>query len=472
MIFNSLAFLIFLPVVLVLVATLPKRWRNAMLLVASYIFYGYWDWRFVGLLFATTVVDFWVGQHIYATNDRLRRRRILLLSLGVNLGALGFFKYFNFFIYSAAAALQSVGLHGSIPTLSIILPVGISFYVFQSMSYTIDIYRREMEPAQSFWDFALYVAYFPQLVAGPIERATHLLPQIVNPGRFSPERANIAVVLIIVGFAKKVLIADNLAPEVERIFSDPGHMSSGELLRGAYYFAFQIYGDFAGYSDIARGVSELLGIRLMFNFNQPYLSQSITEFWRRWHISLSTWLRDYLYVPLGGNRLGEWKTYRNLMLTMLIGGLWHGANWTFVAWGGINGLYLAVERRLGIGRGLSAAEANPALQWVGRVALTLLTFHLVTLTWIFFRAPNFGVAFEYLAGIAQLRDLTAIGVWPFAVAAALLAIDIPQNRSGDHAVFLRMPWWVQSPVYCGLAFAVLGRLLWGGKELPFIYFQF
>jgi alginate O-acetyltransferase complex protein AlgI len=467
--FNSIPFLLFLPTVLLCVTVLPRAWRNRFLLVASYFFYGCWDWRFLGLILLTTVVDYAVGLALHATADARRRRWYLACSICINLGVLGFFKYYNFFVGSAVGLLESLGLHASTATLSIILPVGISFYTFQSMSYAIDIYRREIEPCTNFWDYALYVSYFPQLVAGPIERAAHLLPQILQPARVTMERVNIGLMLILLGLAKKVLIADAVAEEVERIFANPAEMSSGMLLRGAYLFAFQIYGDFSGYSDIARGVSELLGIRLMINFNQPYLSQSVTEFWRRWHISLSSWLRDYLYVPLGGNRHGEWGTYRNLMLTMLIGGLWHGANWTFVIWGGLNGAYLAVERRLGIGRGAATTVSNPGLYWARRVALTVLTFHLITLTWIFFRAASVSLAFDYVAGILQLTHLSAVGFLPFIVGAAVLAIDVPQNASGDHVIFLRAPWWVQSPAY---ATASLAMLLYGGKEVPFIYFQF
>jgi alginate O-acetyltransferase complex protein AlgI len=354
-------------------------------------------------------------------------------------------------------------------TLSIILPVGISFYTFQSMSYTIDVYRRDTEPTQHLLDYALYVAYFPQLVAGPIERVTDLLPQILKPAKVTAERVNVGLTLMMLGFIKKVLIADHLAPVVDQIFTHPAHLSSGMLLKGAYFFSFQIYCDFSGYTDIARGVSELLGIHLRLNFNQPYLSQSITEFWRRWHISLSTWLRDYLYIPLGGNRHGQRATYRNLMLTMLIGGLWHGASWTFVAWGGLHGLLLSIERMLGIGRQAPADSARPPWNWVLQAVRTFVVFHLVLLGWIFFRAPNFAVAFEYLSGIFRFTHVTAMGLGPLLVGAAIFAIDFPQYRTGDHAVFLRVPWWIQSPVYAGICLAFI---LYGGSEVPFIYFQF
>ena len=467
MLFNSLSFLIFLPAVWLTMTVLPRPWRNHFLLATSYFFYGCWDWRFLGLLAGTTVIDFWVGKRLGELADERQRKRILLLSLGANLGVLGFFKYYNFFVGSAVTLLDSLGFDPHPATLSIILPVGISFYTFQSMSYTIDVYRRHVEPCRRFLDFALYVAYFPQLVAGPISRASDLIPQLIQPVKVTYEAVNTGLMLIFLGLTKKVLIADMLAPEVERIFAHPEQMSAGVLLRGAYFFTFQIYCDFSGYSDMARGVSRLFGVELVVNFNQPYLSRSITEFWRRWHISLSNWLRDYLYIPLGGNRFGSWNTYRNLMLTMLIGGLWHGANWTFVVWGGLHGTYLAIERMLGIGA--AARTASPPGSWPRRLFATLVTFHLAALAWIFFRAPSFGIAFEYLRGIAHFDHLAAVGPVPFLVAAAVLALDIPQYLSDDHTVFVRTRWWLQSPAYAVLCFAIL---LYGGREIPFIYFQF
>jgi D-alanyl-lipoteichoic acid acyltransferase DltB (MBOAT superfamily) len=467
MLFNSIEFLYFLPAVLLGAALLPQPWKNRFLLVASYFFYGSWDWRFLALIFLTSAVDYNVGKVLYRIEAPQQRRRLLLISVCVNLGILAFFKYFNFFINSAAALLETAGLHPSIPVLRIILPVGISFYTFQSMSYVIDIYRRQLTPAPGFLQYALFVSYFPQLVAGPIERASRLLPQVLSPARITPGRINFAISLLVIGYAKKVLIADTVAPEVDRIFASPEEMSAGMLLRGAYLFALQIYGDFSGYSDIARGVSELFGVRLMINFNQPYLSLSITEFWRRWHISLSTWLRDYLYIPLGGNRHGRWMTYRNLMLTMLIGGLWHGANWTFVVWGGLHGVWLAAERALGIGQEDGKGRLAPMDLLRGA-----LTFHLVVLGWIFFRAPNVEAAFTYLGGIAELTGLSDIGWLPLAMAAALVLIDLPQRLTDEHAAMLRVPWWIRSPVYASVCLLTLGRLLWGGGETPFIYFQF
>jgi D-alanyl-lipoteichoic acid acyltransferase DltB (MBOAT superfamily) len=469
MLFNSISFLVFLPLALLGANTLPGRWRNLFLLGASYVFYGAWDWRFLLLLWLTTGVDYVAARMMSRSETPRARRGFLLLSLGTNLTVLGFFKYYDFFIGSAAQLLGVIGLPVSPWTLTVILPVGISFYTFQSMAYVIDVYRRQLPCITDFRDYALAVAYFPQLVAGPIERMGHLLPQLQQRAAPAAERVQIGLTLMAIGFAKKVLIADMLAPEVDRIFSHPEAMSSGMLLKGAYCFALQIYGDFSGYSDIARGVSELLGVRLVKNFEQPYLSQSITEFWRRWHISLSSWLRDYLYIPLGGNRHGPVHTYRNLMLTMLIGGLWHGANWTFVVWGGLHGGFLAIERWLGL-RGERAHWSDGGVAGAaGALARTLLTFHLVTLAWIFFRAPSIAAAGSYLAGLLRLERLADVGPVPFVAAAAMLAIDVPQYLSGRHAVIVRLPWWVQSPLYATICLALI---LYGGSEVPFIYFQF
>ena len=468
MLFNSISFFFFVPIVLLGVWALPATQRQRWLLAASYFFYGSWDWRFLGLILLTTCVDYLVAARIHASTDPAARKRALLVSVFVNLGVLGFFKYFNFFIDSAAALIELAGLRASLPTLQILLPVGISFYTFQSMSYVIDVYRRDTTPASSFVLYALYVAYFPQLVAGPISRVADLMPQLERPGPITLERVHVGLGRPLLGLAKKVLVADMLAPEVDRIFADPEAMSSGELLRGAYFFAFQIYCDFSAYSDIARGVSEFFGVRLMINFEQPYLSQSITEFWRRWHISLSSWLRDYLYIPLGGNRHGSAQTYRNLMLTMLIGGLWHGAAWTFVAWGAWHGGLLAIERFCGIGKQTSPSSAGMAGA-VAAAAATIVTFHLATIGWVFFRAPDFTVAFAYLQGLVVNSCLAEAGLVPVLVGPMLLGIDFAQDRSGDHAVFLRAPWWAQAP---GYALLIVAMLLYGGRDVPFIYFQF
>ena len=468
MLFNSVTFVVFLPVVLVLVAATPRRFRNYILLVASYVFYGAWDWRFLGLILTSTAIDF-VAAHVIADSEDSRRRKLALsASLIGNLGILGTFKYFNFFVDSAVNLIEWFGLHASPPALNLILPVGISFYTLQTMSYTIDVYYGRMPATRRLLEFAVYVAYFPQLVAGPIERAQHLLPQILSPGRVDGERINIGLMLMLIGFTKKVLIADSIAPITGEIYQDPALFTAGALWKGCYLYTLQLYCDFSGYSDIARGVSELLGIRLGQNFRQPYLSQSVSEFWRRWHISLGSWLRDYVYIPLGGNRVRVGRSYVNLMTTWLLCGLWHGAAWTFVVWGGVNGAYLCVERMFGIGRGDPPVAIGRA-GWGKRVLRTVVTFHLIALTWIVFASPSFGHIVQYFQGLLVLDGAGDFGLVPVAVALAVMAIDIPQDLARDHTVFLRLPWWVQSPVYTGLIFAMM---LFGDREIPFIYFQF
>lgn len=442
-----------------------------MLLVASYLFYGWWDYRFLSLLAVSTTIDFVVGLRLEAENDEKRRKAFLLISVAANLAILGFFKYFNFFVDSAAGVMRSMGLNPDVPTLRIILPVGISFYTFQSMSYGFDVYRRRIPATRNFFDFALYVAYFPQLVAGPIERAQKLMPQIVRP-RVKPNQGQVmsALVLILIGLFKKVAIADVMAPIVEAAFNAPEGSSSLTLLIGLYAFALQIYGDFSGYTDIGRGASRLMGIELMENFNQPYLSRNITSFWRTWHISLSNWLYDYLYIPLGGNRKGRFNTYRNLLLVMLLGGLWHGAAWTFVVWGALHGIYLSVHRALGkyVPRGYQGR-----FSFRRDIVPVFVTFHLVALAWVFFRADSLSIAFDYLGGLVSLsggftnRDHILL----FAGAALCIAfIDIAQRNAGEHEVTLRWhPAW-QGAVYGMLLLALV--IFSGGALTPFIYFQF
>ncbi|HMZ52611.1 MAG TPA: MBOAT family O-acyltransferase, partial [Candidatus Sumerlaeota bacterium] len=318
MTFNSLAFLIFLPIVLGLYYLLPFRWQNRMLLLASYVFYGWWNWKFLILILISPTVDYVCGMLLDRSQDQRTRRRILITSMAMNLIVLGYFKYANFFIDSAHAALAALGIPFTPLVLDVVLPIGISFHTFQSMSYAIDIYRGKLKPIRRIDDFALFVAYFPQLVAGPIERAANLLPQIVTPRRITADGFVSGFWLVLLGYVKKTAIADAVAPFVNDSFARAHDPTAGglEILGAAYLFAIQIYGDFSGYSDIARGISRMMGIELMVNFRMPYLATSVTDFWRRWHISLSTWLRDYLYIPLGGNRHGLKKTYRNLMLTM------------------------------------------------------------------------------------------------------------------------------------------------------------
>lgn len=472
MVFSDPEFFVFLAVVLLLYYRLNHRGQNYMLLVASYVFYGFWDYRFLALLATSTAVDYLAGNLIDRAQTQTRKRLLLAVSIAVNLGFLGFFKYFNFFVDSAARLLGLFGLSVATPALYIILPVGISFYTFQSMSYTIDIYHGKLKPTANLLDFALYVSYFPQLVAGPIERAAHLLPALTNKRTVTAEFIVSGCMLILTGLVRKVVIADGIGRQVDAIFAAPGSFSSPELLMGVYLFALQIYCDFAGYSDIARGTSRLLGIELMENFQQPYFSANIAEFWRRWHISLSSWLRDYLYIPLGGNRHGTFNTLRNLMITMLLGGLWHGAAWTFVIWGGLHGLFLIVHR-LVFNRGQTApTSAAPTLWDWRRLAGVVLTFHCVLFAWVFFRAPGFRAAIDYLAQIVAFQHMeTWRSVLPQVLIPWLLVllIDLPQFQTRDQTIVLRWPKLARDLAVATMLFAVL---LAFGTHAPFIYFQF
>ncbi len=469
--FNTVTFGVFLPIVLLVYWTVPARLRNAVLLVSSYVFYGWWDWRFLSLLLISTVVDFTVGRLMERTLRDEHRLRLLLVSVAVNLGILGIFKYLEFFADSTVRLFDSLGLEADSVTLDIVLPVGISFYTFQTISYSFDVYRRRIAPTHNPVDFACYVAYFPQLVAGPIERAQRLLPQMVDHDRPfpGPEERIVAARMILMGLAKKVVLADGVAPIVNDAFAGSGTASWVTLVAGVVGFAIQIYGDFSGYTDIARGVSKLLGIELVVNFREPYLSRNITEFWRRWHISLSDWLRDYLYIPLGGNRNGTIATYRNLMITMLLGGLWHGASWNFVVWGGLHGLFLVIHRLVRAGR---VADGEPTMADIPAIVVTNLG---VLFAWVFFRAETFGQAADVIGGILTARsgpvdwsDVGAVGLF----ALATIGLDLWQRRGS------RLP----VPAHGGMAPLARGVavgsvvtaivLFSGGTPVPFIYFQF
>lgn len=471
MTFNSLQYAVFLAVVLAVYWRLGRRSQNLLLLAASYLFYAAWDWRFLGLMLFSTVTDFLVGLLLERTDDDKRRRRIFAVSLVVNLGILAFFKYFNFFVDSADELFRSWGVTLDTPTLQILLPVGISFYTFHGISYTFDVYRRHIRAAHDPIDFAVFVSFFPQLVAGPIGRAQLQLPQF-QKARTLPttDQVRSGLFLILLGLFKKVAIADALAGFVNETFSTA---SAGwfTLLVGVYAFALQIYGDFSGYTDMARGSARLLGIELPVNFSQPYLSRNITEFWRRWHISLSSWLRDYLYVPLGGNRGPTWKTYRNLMLTMLLGGLWHGAAWTFVIWGGLHGAFLAVHKWWR-GRRPVPDPQRPPPRWAA-ILSGLFTFHLVCGAWIFFRAGSLDLALRYCKGLVTFRpgpvDLDALSVLVLA-AVAMFTIDFLQRRYADQEFVLSWPAVARGAAYAWLVLPVV--IFSGGTPTPFIYFQF
>ena len=387
MLFNSIDFFYFLPIVFALYWFVFKeslKAQNILIVLASYVFYGAWDPRFLALIIISSIVDFYLGQAIHDTQEQRRRKLYLMASLAVNLGILGFFKYYGFFVDSFVDLLNAFGLQAHKSTLNIILPVGISFYTFQTLSYTIDIYRHQLKPTKDPIAFFAFVAFFPQLVAGPIERASNLLPQFLKNRNFSTEYAVSGLRLMLWGFFKKVVIADRLAQYVDIVYSSPSEFQGIPLIIATFFFALQIYCDFSGYSDIAIGVARLFGFDLMTNFQTPYFATSLREFWQRWHISLSTWFRDYVYIPLGGNRVGEVRKIYNLMVTFLVSGLWHGANWTFVIWGGIHGLILSFE---------TIFRKSKPFNFVPNIIKGLFIFTIVCLAWVFFRANNVTDAF-------------------------------------------------------------------------------
>lgn len=442
--------------------------RLVLLLAASYYFYASWRPAYLVLIVFSSFLDFIVGARLHRSQDPVLRRRWLMVSLIGNLGLLGVFKYFNFFSASVYQGLLAFGVQTSPVYLDVLVPVGISFYTFQTLSYTIDIYRGDLEPEPSLLKFLLFVSFFPQLVAGPIVRASDFLPQLHRPVFLDDERGARALMLIAVGLFKKAIIADLLAVNlVDRVFESPVHYTSAELLLGVYGYALQIYCDFSAYSDIAIGSALLLGYELAINFNHPYRAHNLRDFWRRWHISLSTWLRDYLYISLGGSRGGSLATYRNLLLTMLLGGLWHGAAWTFVAWGALHGLGLAGTRAWQSRRG--EAAGGPLL----RLVKVIFTFHLVCLGWVFFRASDFQHAWELLVGIGQLEGGTA-NISPLLW--GLLAVGFLTHLLPDRLLvlateaFRRMPAPIQGLLFFGLVLFI--HYAGSTQIVPFIYFQF
>jgi len=418
MLFNSLQFAVFFIVVFVLYVRLNHQGQNRLLLAASYVFYGSWDWRFLSLIWISTILDYFCGLKIYESGDKHKQKTFLFLSIFGNLSILGFFKYYNFFSSSVQTLCGSFGFSIQPYYLNIILPVGISFYTFQTMSYTIDIYRKEMQPTRKFLDFALFVSFFPQLVAGPIERAKRLLPQILSRRDLTDEKFSEGCFLIIFGLFQKIFIADNLAKIVDPVFAGHAPYNGVAVLIALYAFAFQIYCDFAGYTNIARGLGKVMGFEIMLNFNFPYISTNPREFWKRWHISLSSWFRDYLYIPLGGNRFGTLVTFRNLMITMLLAGLWHGATWNFVLWGAYQCVLLIIYNLMT--PWLSQINM-PKGSWGEKfwfLAKVIFFFHLICLGWLIFRAQSLGQIIEMLQSIVLNFKLTS----DFGLFAALKAM--------------------------------------------------
>jgi len=462
MVFNSWQFLAFALVVFGLYYRLPRVGQNWLLLIASYVFYGAWDVRFLALLAGSTLLDYVVGLRMAGETQPTIRKRWLMVSLAGNLGALAFFKYFGFFVESATTGLAALGLPVERLQLHIVLPVGISFYTFQTLSYTIDVYRGHLTPTRSLRDFALFVAYFPQLVAGPIERATNLLPQILNPRIITLSHVHRGLWLISWGLFKKVVIADNLAMIVDRTFNAGVGPSGWEYLIATYAFAYQIYCDFSGYSDMARGLAALMGIDLMVNFNRPYLATDPRDFWRRWHISLSTWLRDYLYIPLGGSRGGPRRTAFALFATMVLGGLWHGAAWTFVAWGAFHGALLVAHRFL-----IQTREVQMPDTWLGRWTARIVMFHLVAFGWLLFRAQDLAQVGHVVTSFATPMVLTLVAAQGIVAVAGVTTLLAWMERTPDDDVRLRP---MRLVVVAALWAAIMIAPPIGGQ--PFLYFQF
>jgi alginate O-acetyltransferase complex protein AlgI len=410
MLFNSLDFAIFLPIVFLLywfVVQKNLKLQNALIVVASYVFYGWWDWRFLSLIIFSTVVDYLIGQKLRTEEKQSKRKVLLWTSIIVNLGFLGFFKYYNFFLENFVDVFSLFGMQINANSLNIILPIGISFYTFQTLSYTIDVYKKKLEPTKDFMAFSAFVCFFPQLVAGPIERATNLLPQFYKKRTFEYHKAVDGMRQILWGLFKKLVIADNCANFANQIFNNSADMNGSTLVLGAIFFTFQIYADFSGYSDIAIGTSRLFGFDLKQNFATPYFSRDIAEFWRRWHISLSTWFRDYLYIPLGGSRGGTWMKVRNTFAIFLVSGFWHGANWTFMIWGTLNAIYflpllLTNNNRKNLGV-VAEGKLFPSFR---ELFAMLTTFMLTVFAWIFFRSEDLNHAFSYIGGIFSKNILS------------------------------------------------------------------
>ncbi len=492
MLFNSASFLIFFPMVLAFYFAIPHRFRWSLLLFGSYYFYMCWKPEYVVLIVISTIIDYYSGIQMGKREEKAKRRPFLLLSLAANLGLLFSFKYFNFFSESVREAFNYFNVFYDVPTFDLLLPVGISFYTFQTLSYSIEVYNGRQSPERHLGIFALYVSFFPQLVAGPIERSTNLLPQFSKRQVYDYDRVVDGLKIMLWGLFKKVVIADRLAFYVDAIYNQPGEYQGLSVLVATYFFAFQIYCDFSGYSDMAIGAAKVMGFDLMENFRRPYFSKSIAEFWRRWHISLSTWFRDYVYIPLGGNRVVKWRWYYNLMVVFVVSGLWHGANWTFVVWGGLHGFYLVfsimtadVRARL-LGR--LRLESMPALRAAGvRMSPSMVkwmqvfvTFHLVLLAWIFFRANNISEAFLLLGQIFSWNEASTVLTIPgfgvremvtsFLVIGVLLVVHLVERRQNFREYLAQRSVWVRTSVYAGcvVAIAVLGKF----DAKQFIYFQF
>ncbi len=478
MLFNSIGFAIFLPIVFLLywfVCNKKLQTQNVLLLVSSYFFYACWDYRFLFLLMFSTLLDYYTGLKMQDASSAGKKKFWFWLSILVNVGFLGVFKYYNFFADSFAELLSHAGLKINVWTIKVILPVGISFYTFHGLSYVIDIYKNRIKPERNFVDYAVFVSFFPLLVAGPIERATHLLPQVKQKRVFDYTKAVDGMRQILWGLFKKIVIADNCAELANTIFNHHADYNGSTLVMGALFFTFQIYCDFSGYSDIALGTARLFGIELLRNFAFPYFSRDIAEFWRRWHISLSTWFRDYLYIPLGGSKGGTWMKVRNTFIIFLVSGFWHGANWTFIVWGGLNALYflpllLSNKNR----NNLDIVARGKMLPTAGEFFSILLTFSLTVFAWIFFRSGSVTEAFQYIGGIFSTSLFAAPQVYSVAILALIGIFLLLEWQGREHqyaiaAFALRWPPVARWALYYCMVFAIY---VYSGKGQQFIYFQF
>ena len=476
MLFNSIEFLLFFPTIFILywfVFNKNLKYQNSLILASSYVFYGWWDHRFLSLIFLSTIVDYVIGLNISNQSSKKKQKLLLWGSVLFNLSVLGFFKYYNFFVDSWVELFSSVGYEiKSVWTLNIILPVGISFYTFQTMSYTIDIYRKKLEPTKDFISFASFVSFFPQLVAGPIERASNLLPQILKKREFQHVQVIQGLKLILWGLFKKVVIADSLAPIVDDIFSNYQDFGGGTLWLGAIYFSFQIYCDFSGYSDIAIGTSKLFGFELMSNFKFPYFSRNIGEFWRRWHISLSTWFRDYLYIPLGGSQKGNWKSIRNIFIIFLVSGFWHGANWSFIFWGLFHSILFLPTFMFNKNRNYTSSiiAANTLLPSLKEFINVVTTFLLVTIGWVFFRSESIGDSFSYLTSmISNINIVTHLSPKINFYILVLVLVDWTQ-RFDERNLFVTFPKLIFKIFVIICVFLIL--INFKKESQQFIYFDF
>ena len=489
MLFNSLSFTLFLPIVFLLYWFATKgnsKAQNILLLVASYFFYACWDYRFLFLLIFSTLLDYFTGLKMDESSTKKIRRFWFWLSVSINLGFLAVFKYYNFFAESFANALSFVGIQTNFWTLQVILPVGISFYTFHGLSYVIDIYHGKIKAERNFIDYAVFVSFFPLLVAGPIERATHLLPQIQRKRVFDFSNAVDGLRQILWGLFKKIVIADSCAQFANLIFNDSGSYSGGILLLGALFFTFQIYCDFSGYSDIALGTARLFGIELLRNFSFPYFSRDIAEFWRRWHISLSTWFRDYLYIPLGGSKGGTWMKVRNTFIIFIVSGFWHGANWTFIMWGLLNALYILPSILFNTNRNNLDIVAQGKYLPTGKELLQMtITFSVTVFAWIFFRAENMRHAWDYLksmfSGLLNIPNYTTTAIFIKTeigiILPLLVAVFIIIEWLGREQQYAIQNWDIKiiKPIRWAIYYILVLIIFYyagSGKEQEFIYFQF